>query len=103
MTPPPGATVAPARPELVSAGYPVSRPRWIELVTSSDHKDIGRMFISGSLGFLLVATAEWLLMRLQLVIPENTMLRPEFYPHAVTAPVRFGSRPSAPSRRRGSR
>jgi heme/copper-type cytochrome/quinol oxidase subunit 1 len=79
LTPPPEATLAPSRPELVSNGYPASRPRWIELVTSSDHKDIGRMFLTGSLGFLLVATVEWLLMRLQLAIPENTLLRPEFF------------------------
>ncbi len=79
MTPSPEATLAPARPELVSDELPSSRPRWIELVTSSDHKDIGRMFIAGSLGFLLVAMAEWLLMRMQLAIPENTLLRPEFF------------------------
>ncbi len=79
MTPPPRARVAPARPELVGDGFPTARPRWIELVTSADHKDIGRMFITGSLGFLLVAMAEWLLMRLQLAIPENTLLRPEFF------------------------
>lgn len=79
MTPPPATTLAPARPELVSDGFPQPRPRWIELVTSADHKDIGRMFIGGSLGFLLLATVEWLLMRLQLAIPENTLLRPEFF------------------------
>jgi heme/copper-type cytochrome/quinol oxidase subunit 1 len=73
------SSVAPARPELVTSHYPQRRPRWIELATSADHKDVGRMFIGGSLGFLLVATVEWLLMRLQLAIPENTLLRPEFF------------------------
>ena len=76
MTPP---TFSPARPELISDGYPQRRPRWIELATSADHKDIGRMLIGGSLGFLLIATIEWLLMRLQLAIPENTLLKPEFF------------------------
>ena len=79
MTPPPATTLSPGRPELVTSEYPQGRPRWIELTTSADHKDIGRMFIGGSLGFLLVATVEWVLMRLQLAIPENTMLRPEFF------------------------
>ena len=37
------------------------------------------MLIGGSLGFLLIAAVEWLLMRLQLAIPENTLLRPEFF------------------------
>jgi heme/copper-type cytochrome/quinol oxidase subunit 1 len=78
MTPPP-ATIAPAHPELVTDGYPQRRTRWTELATSADHKDVGRMFICGALGFLLVALAEWLLMRLQLAVPENTLLRPEFF------------------------
>jgi heme/copper-type cytochrome/quinol oxidase subunit 1 len=79
MTPSPATTLAPHRPELATGEYPQRRPRWIELATSADHKDVGRMFISGSLGFLLVATVEWLLMRLQLAVPENTLLRPEFF------------------------
>jgi heme/copper-type cytochrome/quinol oxidase subunit 1 len=79
VTPPPATILAPHRPELAASEYPQRRPGWIELATSADHKDVGRMFISGSLGFLLVATVEWLLMRLQLAIPENTLLRPEFF------------------------
>jgi heme/copper-type cytochrome/quinol oxidase subunit 1 len=79
MTPPPATTLAPSRPELVSDGYPQRRPRWVELATSADHKDVGRMWIAGSLGFLFVAVVEWLLMRLQLAIPENTLFRPEFF------------------------
>ena len=75
MTPPP-STVAPARPELVADGFPPRRPRWIELATSADHKDVGRILISGALGFLFVALIELLLMRLQLAIPENTFLTP---------------------------
>jgi cytochrome c oxidase subunit I len=65
------------RPELVVDGYPgKSRPRWIELVTSADHKDLGRILICGSLGFLFMALVEMLLMRLQLAIPENSFLTP---------------------------
>jgi heme/copper-type cytochrome/quinol oxidase subunit 1 len=64
-------------PELVVDGFPgKSRPRWIELATSADHKDIGRILIGGSLGFLFIALVELLLMRLQLAIPENTFLSP---------------------------
>ena len=65
------------RPELVIDGFPKkARPRWIELATSADHKDIGRIMIAGSLGFLFLALVEMLLMRLQLAIPENTFLTP---------------------------
>ena len=75
MSPPP-ATVAPARPELVGEGFPASRPRWSELATSAEHKDVARILITAALGFLLVAVTEFLLMRLQLAIPENTFLSP---------------------------
>ncbi len=65
------------RPELVIDGFPGKRrPHWIELVTSADHKDLGRILICGSLGFLFIALVELLLMRLQLAIPENTFLSP---------------------------
>jgi heme/copper-type cytochrome/quinol oxidase subunit 1 len=64
------------RPELVIDGFPKRRPRWIELTTSADHKDLGRILICGALGFLFIALVELLLMRLQLAIPENTFLSP---------------------------
>jgi heme/copper-type cytochrome/quinol oxidase subunit 1 len=68
---------APARnPELVAAGFPRRRPRWAQIVTSGDHKDLGRVLIAAALGFLFVALVELLLMRLQLVVPENTFLDP---------------------------
>ncbi len=62
--------------ELVVDGFPRRRARWVELATSSAHKDVGRILIAGSLGFLFIAVIELLLMRLQLAIPENTFLSP---------------------------
>jgi heme/copper-type cytochrome/quinol oxidase subunit 1 len=76
MTPPPATTVTSARPELVGEGFPTQRPRWIELATSAEHKDVARILITTALGFLFVALFEFLLMRLQLAIPENTFLGP---------------------------
>ncbi|HEU4706108.1 MAG TPA: cbb3-type cytochrome c oxidase subunit I [Solirubrobacterales bacterium] len=64
------------RPELVVDGFPAERPRWIELATSADHKDIGRILLCGALGFLFIAAVELVLMRLQLLVPENTFLSP---------------------------
>jgi heme/copper-type cytochrome/quinol oxidase subunit 1 len=64
------------RPELVIDGFPQQRPRWAQIATSADHKDIGRVLITASLGFLFIALVEFLLMRLQLAIPENTFLTP---------------------------
>ncbi len=65
-----------ARPELVVDGYPRGRARWVELATSANHKDVGRILICGALGFLFIALVELVLMRLQLAIPENTFLSP---------------------------
>jgi cytochrome c oxidase subunit 1 len=64
------------RPELVVSGFPPRRPRWAEIATSADHKDLGRILITGALGFLFIALVELLLMRLQLAVPENTFLTP---------------------------
>jgi len=64
------------RPELVVDGYPSRRPRWIELATSADHKEVGQVLVCGALGFLFIALVELVLMRLQLLVPENTFLSP---------------------------
>ena len=64
------------RTEVVVDGFPGRRPRWVEIATSADHKNIGRFLITAALGFLFIALIELLLMRLQLVIPENTFLSP---------------------------
>jgi cytochrome c oxidase subunit 1 len=64
-------------PEIVTDGFPGRRrPRWIEIVTSADHKDVARVMIIAALGFLFIAVVELLLMRLQLAIPENSLLTP---------------------------
>jgi cytochrome c oxidase subunit 1 len=71
--------VSAARPEAVVDGFPRRRPRWIEVVTSADHKDVGRVMIAASLGFLFIAVIEFLLMRLQLAVPANTLLTPVMF------------------------
>jgi heme/copper-type cytochrome/quinol oxidase subunit 1 len=64
-------------PELVAEGYHDSRrPRWAELATTADHKELGQILICSALGFLFIAAVELLLMRLQLLVPENTFLSP---------------------------
>jgi heme/copper-type cytochrome/quinol oxidase subunit 1 len=70
--------MSPSRPpELVAEGYQAGRrPRWAELATTADHKELGQILICGALGFLFVAAVELVLMRLQLLVPENTFLSP---------------------------
>jgi cytochrome c oxidase subunit 1 len=65
-----------SRPELAADGFRPSRPRWQQLTTSGDHKDIGQILICGALGFLFIALVELLLMRIQLLVPENSFLDP---------------------------
>ena len=64
------------RPELVADGYSPKRPRWAQLATSADHKEIGQILICGALGLLFIALVELVLMRIQLLVPENTFLSP---------------------------
>jgi len=64
------------RPELVIDGFAPRRPRWVEIATSANHKDVGRILITAAFGFLFIALVELLLMRLQLAVPENTFLTP---------------------------
>ena len=69
-------TLSPHRPELVSDGIPSPGPRWIELGTSGDHKDVGRLFVAASLAFLVLGLVGFLLMRAQLAVPQNTLIEP---------------------------
>jgi cytochrome c oxidase subunit I len=71
-----GRTLAPHRPELVTEGPLATRPRWLEMVMSSDHKDVGRIYIGASLSFLVLGIVAFLLIRLQLAVPENNLIEP---------------------------
>ncbi|MCB0866224.1 MAG: cbb3-type cytochrome c oxidase subunit I [Solirubrobacterales bacterium] len=83
-----------ARPEVVSEQIPRRQPAWISLVTSSDHKQVGRMYVATSFFFAAIALTQLVLMRLQLIVPENTFIRPDvfdrlFTPYGVTALLLF--------------
>ena len=71
-----GRTLAPHRPELVTDSPAPTRPRWLEMVMSSDHKDVGRIYIGASLSFLVLGIVAFLLIRLQLAVPENNLIEP---------------------------
>jgi heme/copper-type cytochrome/quinol oxidase subunit 1 len=71
-----GSVLAPHRPELVTEGPPARRPAWIEIATSTDHKDIGRLYIGAALSFLVLGIVAFLLMRVQLAVPENDLIEP---------------------------
>ena len=71
-----GQTLAPHRPELVTDAPPAVRPRWLEMTMSSDHKDVGRLYIGASFSFLALGIVVYLLIRLQLAVPENNLIEP---------------------------
>lgn len=63
-------------PELVSEEVSGPRRGWVSVATSADHKSIGRMYIATALFFAAIALAELLMMRIQLFVPENTLITP---------------------------
>ncbi len=67
-------TMPPTRPELANAPVDDSRPRWVQLATSPDHKIISMILISAAFGSAFLAAVELVLVRLQLAVPENVFL-----------------------------
>ncbi len=82
MTPP---TIAEPRPEVVTRGVPTPRPAWIEAATSADHKAVAKLWIGSSLTFLAVAAVLFALTRLQLIVPDSTIIVPEVFNRILTA------------------
>jgi cytochrome c oxidase subunit I len=69
-----------AVPEKVGSIFEVSEYRGLlSWLTSVDHKQIGIMYFVTSLVFFLVAIAEAMIMRTQLIKPNNHWLSPETY------------------------
>jgi cytochrome c oxidase subunit 1 len=64
----------PTRPELAGAPVQDSRPRWVQLATSADHKVMAMILMTAAFGSLFLATVELVLVRLQLAVPENVFL-----------------------------
>jgi cytochrome c oxidase subunit 1 len=80
MTPPTATTnVSPPRPEVVTEGIPRRRAAWIERATSTDHKSVGILYIAAALSFGVLAAVELVLIRVQLIVPENTAIHPDIF------------------------
>ena len=76
MTPP---TISPARPEVVTREAPRERYGWVSMMTATDHKQVGILYIVTALVALVVAITLLVLMRVQLIVPENTMIKPDIF------------------------
>ena len=78
---------APARvggPEIAMRGL-ADRPRgWLSWLTTTDHKRIGIMYLYATFLFFILGGVEALLIRLQLGVPDNTLMSGETYNGLVT-------------------
>ena len=82
MTPP---TIAERRPEVVTRGVPARRPAWIEAATSADHKVVAKLWMGTALTFLAVGAVLFALTRLQLIVPDSTIIKPEIFNRILSA------------------
>ena len=65
-------------------GSRASRAAWIDWVTTTDHKKIGIMYLVLTFVFFMLGGVEALMMRLQLSVPNNTLLSSEHYNQLLT-------------------
>jgi heme/copper-type cytochrome/quinol oxidase subunit 1 len=81
---PPVATEA--RPEVVTRpDSPPRRSAWIERATSADHKSVALLYLGGAVSFLVIALTQWALMRVQLIVPDSTIIVPEIFARLLSA------------------
>ena len=77
-----------APPGTPAVAHEVQRPRqtkhWVDWVTTTDHKKIGIMYLVLTFVFFILGGVEALLMRLQLGVPNNTLITGEHYNELLT-------------------
>src|ERR1700752_3231851 len=76
------------RPVPQVIAHEVTKPRetnkWVDWITTTDHKKIGIMYLALTFLFFILGGVEALLMRLQLSVPNNTLITPEHYNELLT-------------------
>src|SRR6185437_1678433 len=76
------------RPVPQVIAHQVTRPRetkkWVDWVTTTDHKKIGIMYLVLTFVFFCLGGVEALMMRLQLGVPSNTLISSEHYNQLLT-------------------
>ena len=73
-----------ARPEVVVHGVREQPRGWLAWLTTTDHKKIGIMYLFATFIFFIIGGVEALLIRLQLAVPDGTLVTPETYNGLVT-------------------
>ena len=72
------------RPQILAHRVEPEARGWTSWVTTTDHKKIGIMYLWTVIVFLVLGGVEALLIRLQLGIPNNTLLTPDKYNQILT-------------------
>src|SRR5947209_12523881 len=63
---------------------PRTTKRWVDWLTTTDHKKIGIMYLVATFVFFMLGGVEALLMRAQLSVPNNTLISSEHYNQLLT-------------------
>ena len=73
-------------PQIIAHGVhkPRTSKKWLDWVTTTDHKKIGIMYLVLTFVFFMLGGIEALLMRTQLGVPNNTLLSGERYNELLT-------------------
>src|SRR5215475_11158761 len=73
-------------PQLVAhdVAFPRRTKRWLDWMTTTDHKKIGIMYLVTTFVFFGLGGIEALLMRLQLSVPNNTLISNQHYNQLLT-------------------
>src|SRR4051794_14999261 len=69
----------PAVPQIVAREVRREPRGWTSWITTTDHKRIGILYLVTTFAFFLIGGVEALMMRLQLGVPNNTLLEPQVY------------------------
>src|SRR3954469_13838430 len=74
----PTTTLAPV-PQIAARDVQRAPRGWVSWVTTTDHKRIGIMYLVLTFGFFVLGGVEALMIRLQLAVPNNSLLTPQTY------------------------
>ncbi len=74
----PAAALAPV-PEIIAHEVRAESRGWFGWLSTTDHKKIGIMYMVATFVFFCLGGIEALIMRVQLAVPENTLVTPQVY------------------------
>src|SRR5690606_27233545 len=64
---------------------PQQRYAWMDAASSNDHKAVAKLYLGTALTFLAAAALLFALTRLQLIVPDSTIIKPEIFNRLLSA------------------